>query len=186
MVHPKVAKELAKMKAENNPDIGIVWESPLKDNFIFFILGPKDTIYEGAYFKIHCHIPDKYPFVPPMMSFMTKVWHPNISSVTGAICLDILKDKWTPAMNMETALLSIQALLTAAEPTDPQDHVVAEEYMNHHEQYEKTAREWVQKYAKKDIVTEKEQMIEKAVKRGKDRNYVHTYLCTNHWNDKGL
>ena len=56
--------------------------------------------------------------------------------------------------------------------------------MNHHEQYEKTAREWVQKYAKKDIVTEKEQMvgkgkrnngqIEKAVKRGKDRNYVHT------------
>lgn len=34
--------------------------------------------------------------------------------------MDILKDKWTPAMNMETALLSIQALLTAAEPEDPQ------------------------------------------------------------------
>ena len=48
--------------------------------------------------------------------------------------------------------------------------------MNHHEQYEKTAREWVQKYAKKDIVTEKEQMVGKgkAMKRGKDRNYVHT------------
>ena len=59
----------------------------MKDNFIFFILGPKDTIYEGAYFKIHCHIPDKYPFVPPMMSFMTKVWHPNISSVVRALPL---------------------------------------------------------------------------------------------------
>lgn len=66
---------------EANPDLGILWESPAKDNFIFFILGPKDTIFEGAFFKIHCHIPDRYPFVPPMMSFMTKVWHPNISSV---------------------------------------------------------------------------------------------------------
>lgn len=26
--------------------------------------------------------------------FITKIWHPNISSVTGAICLDILKDQW--------------------------------------------------------------------------------------------
>lgn len=62
----------------------------------------------------------RYPFEPPKMRFETKIWHPNISSQTGAICLDILKDQWSPALTIKTALLSIQALLSAAEPTDPQ------------------------------------------------------------------
>jgi len=61
-----------------------------------------------------------YPFVPPKMRFITKVWHPNISSANGAICLDILKDQWTPALTLKTALLSLQALLSSPAPDDPQ------------------------------------------------------------------
>ena len=61
---------------------------------------------------------DNTPFIPG--KFTTKVWHPNISSQTGAICLDILKDKWSPALTIKTALLSLQALLSAPEPDDPQ------------------------------------------------------------------
>ena len=70
--------------------------------------------------QISIKIPTSYPFEPPKMKFITKVWHPNISSQTGAICLDILKDNWSPALTIKTALLSVQALLTAAEPDDPQ------------------------------------------------------------------
>ena len=60
--------------------------------------------------------------------FIIQIWHPNISSVTGAICLDILKDQWAAAMTLRTVLLSLQALLAAPEPDDPQDAVVARQY----------------------------------------------------------
>jgi len=73
-------------------------------------------------------IPDGYPFEPPKCKFLTKVWHPNVSSQTGAICLDILKDQWSPALTIKTAMLSLQALLCSPEPSDPQDAEVAEMY----------------------------------------------------------
>ena len=54
------------------------------------------------------------------MRFRSKVWHPNVSSANGAICLDILKENWSPALTLKTALLSLQALLASPEPDDPQ------------------------------------------------------------------
>jgi ubiquitin-conjugating enzyme (huntingtin interacting protein 2) len=68
---------------------------------------------------VDIQIPADYPFKPPKMKFDTKIWHPNISSQTGAICLDILKNEWTPALTIRTALISLQALLCAPEPDDP-------------------------------------------------------------------
>lgn len=88
----------------------------------------KDTCYEGGIFHVDIVIPQDYPFKPPKMKFDTKIWHPNISSQTGAICLDILKNEWTPALTIRTALISLQALLCAPEPDDPQDAEVARMY----------------------------------------------------------
>ncbi|KAI5407544.1 Phosphatidylinositol/phosphatidylcholine transfer protein sfh6, variant 4, partial [Lathyrus oleraceus] len=92
------------------------------------------NVFEESYvsrhlgvFQIEITIPDGYPFEPPKMKFTTKVWHPNISSQSGAICLDILKDQWSPALTLKTALLSVQALLSAPQPDDPQDAVVAQQ-----------------------------------------------------------
>ena len=79
----------------------------------------KDTCYEGGIFYVDINIPPDYPFKPPKMKFDTKIWHPNISSQTGAICLDILKNEWTPALTIRTALISLQALLCSPEPDDP-------------------------------------------------------------------
>lgn len=109
--------------------------------------GPDDSPYKGASFKVDIVIPDNYPFSPPKAKFLTKIWHPNISSVTGAICLDILKDKWAAVLTLRTVLLSLQALLTAPEPDDPQDGVVAKQYKDKQELFKKTAQYWAACYA---------------------------------------
>lgn len=81
------------------------------------------------------------------MRFITKCWHPNISSDSGAICLDILKTEWSPALTIRTALISLQALLSAAEPDDPQDAIVAKQYKERHDEFLQTAKFWTEVYA---------------------------------------
>ena len=111
------------------------------------IRGPIDTPYQNGIFEVDILIPRGYPFEPPKMKFTTQIWHPNISSVTGAICLDILKDQWSPALTIKTALLSLQALLSTPEPNDPQDAVVASQYKKDYKAWCKQARFWTDSYA---------------------------------------
>jgi ubiquitin-conjugating enzyme (huntingtin interacting protein 2) len=82
------------------------------------------------------------------MKYDTKIWHPNISSVTGAICLDILKNEWTPALTIRTALISLQALMCTPVPDDPQDAEVAKMYKTDLNTFNKTAKMWTENYAK--------------------------------------
>jgi len=109
--------------------------------------GPPDTAYAGGKYQLAIEIPNTYPFNPPKVRFTTLLWHPNVSSVTGAICLDILSSKWAAAMTLRTVLLSIQALLESPEPDDPQDAVVAAQFNNNRQIWEETALYWAQTYA---------------------------------------
>ena len=70
------------------------------------IMGPTDSPYMGGMFKLEIHFPTDYPFKPPKVMFITKIYHPNIGS-TGAICLDILKDQWSPALTISKASYNI-------------------------------------------------------------------------------
>ena len=63
-------------------------------------------------------LPEEYPMAAPKVRFLTKIYHPNIDKL-GRICLGILKDKWSPALQIRKFLLSIQALLRAPNPDDP-------------------------------------------------------------------
>ena len=111
------------------------------------VTGPPDTPYAGGKFQLRITIPENYPFNPPKVQFITKTWHPNVSSMTGAICLDILKDKWSAAMTLGTVLLSVQALLADPNPNDPQDAIVAGQYLGNYPTYQGTAEHWTQVYA---------------------------------------
>uniref|UniRef100_S4RX81 Ubiquitin-conjugating enzyme E2 K n=1 Tax=Petromyzon marinus TaxID=7757 RepID=S4RX81_PETMA len=146
------------------------------------IAGPPDTPYEGGRYMLEIKIPETYPFNPPKVRFITKIWHPNISSVTGAICLDILKDQWAAAMTLRTVLLSLQALLAAAEPDDPQDAVVARQYKENHEMFVQTARLWAHMYAGAPAYNgEYQRKIDHLCAMGFDRNGVIAALSSHGW-----
>lgn len=111
------------------------------------ITGPRGTPYEGGKFVVEIKVTDKYPFSPPEVRFMTRIWHPNISSVTGAIRMDILKDNWAAAMTLRTVLISLQGLLIAPEPDDWQDFVAAYQFKTRHDLFLLTAKHWTSAYA---------------------------------------
>ncbi|KAL1793534.1 hypothetical protein ACET3X_008516 [Alternaria dauci] len=109
--------------------------------------GPPDTPYEGATYHVDIRIPSEYPFRPPLMKFETKIWHPNVSSQTGAICLDTLSSQWSPVLTIKSALISLQSLLSTPEPKDPQDAEVAGMLIRNPAEFEHKAREWAVTYA---------------------------------------
>lgn len=111
------------------------------------ITGPRGTPYEGGTFVLEIKVPNDYPFNPPEVRFVTRIWHPNFSSVTGAIRMDILKNHWGAAMTLRTVLVSLQGLLIAAEPDDWQDFVVAQQYKTQNELFLHTAKHWTGAYA---------------------------------------
>ncbi|OUU14650.1 MAG: hypothetical protein CBB97_24755 [Candidatus Endolissoclinum sp. TMED37] len=110
------------------------------------IIGPIDTVYEGGVFKLDILFPERYPFKPPKIKFRTRIYHPNINS-SGGICLDILKDQWSPALTISKILLSICSLLDEPNPDDPLVPEIADEYVNNRNVYNDTARTWTRLFA---------------------------------------
>ncbi|KAF9465718.1 ubiquitin-conjugating enzyme/RWD-like protein [Collybia nuda] len=129
----------------SNIRIDLIDESPfhLKGSFP----GPEGTPYQGGHFEVDIVIPESYPFQPVKMKFITKVYHPNVSSASGAICLDILKDAWSPVLTLKSTLISLQSLLCSPEPNDPQDAEVAKHYTTSKNSFDDTAVYWTQIYA---------------------------------------
>lgn len=117
--------------------------------FHVIVTGPEDSPFEGGLFKLELFLPEDYPMSAPKVRFITKIYHPNIDRL-GRICLDILKDKWSPALQIRTVLLSIQALLSAPNPDDPLANDVAELWKINEAEAIRNAKEWTQRYAMED------------------------------------
>ena len=112
------------------------------------IAGPNGSPYEGGIFKLKINFGTEYPFKPPKVKFITKIYHCNINS-SGDICLDILKNKWSSALTIPKLLLSIASLLDDPNPYDPLVPRIAKQLKENRGLHNATSKEWTKKYAKK-------------------------------------
>jgi ubiquitin-conjugating enzyme E2 D/E len=110
------------------------------------ILGPEDSPYAGGVFYLNIEFPYDYPFKPPKIIFRTRIYHCNINTA-GNICLDILKEQWSPALTISKVLLSICSIMDDQNPNDPLMPDIANLYMNNRERFNDTAIYYTQKYA---------------------------------------
>lgn len=142
----RIQKELAEITLDPPPNCSA---GPKGDNlyeWVSTILGPPGSVYEGGIFFLDIHFSPEYPFKPPKVTFRTRIYHCNINS-QGVICLDILKDNWSPALTISKVLLSICSLLTDCNPADPLVGSIATQFMQQREEHDRIARLWTKRYA---------------------------------------
>ncbi|CAL1535586.1 unnamed protein product [Lymnaea stagnalis] len=124
--------ELKKIQAE--PVEGFRVKLANDDNIFEWevaIFGPPGTLYEGGYFKAHMKFPPDYPYSPPTVRFISKMWHPNVYE-NGEVCISILhppvddpqsgelpSERWNPTQTVRTILLSVISLLNEPNTFSP-------------------------------------------------------------------
>ncbi|KAF8498534.1 ubiquitin-conjugating enzyme/RWD-like protein [Russula emetica] len=150
----RVPKEIALCNNDyktENISVELMDDSPfhLRGSF----QGLQDSPYEGGNFEVDIVLPDDYPFSSPKMKFITKVYHPNISS-SGAIPIYIPNYRWTPAITLPIFLIALQFFLCIPElcnpePDYPVDAEVAKLFASSRKAFEDTARNWTRMYARR-------------------------------------
>ena len=110
------------------------------------LMGPGESPFEGGVFFLDINFPSDYPYKPPRVTFSTKIYHPNINS-SGGICLDILKDQWSPALTISKVLISICSLLDDPNPDDPLVPSIAELYKRDKAEYFLKAKTYTLQFA---------------------------------------
>ncbi|KAI8898410.1 ubiquitin-conjugating enzyme/RWD-like protein [Globomyces pollinis-pini] len=142
----RIQKELAEISIDPPANCSA---GPKADNiyeWISTIMGPSGSPYADGVYFLSIQFSQNYPFKPPKVIFKTRIYHCNINS-QGEICLDILKDNWSPALTISKVLLSICSLLADPNPDDPLVGHIAQLYVQDRKEHDRIAKEWTSRYA---------------------------------------
>ncbi|TFK55218.1 UBC-like protein [Heliocybe sulcata] len=142
----RIQKELADITKQPIKGLSV---DPNEDNLFEWncsIRAEPDSPYKDGTFRFKVVIPSSFPFKPPTVTFLTKVYHPGIND-EGHICVPILRDEWKPAITMSTVLSVVQEKLNNPSPDDPFEPDIAAQLKNDKSKFLATAREWTKQYA---------------------------------------
>ncbi|XP_054432504.1 ubiquitin-conjugating enzyme E2 T [Pteronotus mesoamericanus] len=146
----RLRRELSLLATEPPPGI-TCWQDTDETGLRAQIIGGANTPYEKGVFTLAVIVPERYPFEPPQIRFLTPIYHPNIDSA-GRICLDILKlppkGAWRPSLSIATVLASVQLLMAEPNPDDPLMADISSEFKYNKPVFLENARQWTEKHAR--------------------------------------
>eukprot|EP01117_Protostelium_nocturnum_P004897 TRINITY_DN1776_c0_g1_i1.p1 TRINITY_DN1776_c0_g1~~TRINITY_DN1776_c0_g1_i1.p1 ORF type:complete len:150 (-),score=41.34 TRINITY_DN1776_c0_g1_i1:99-548(-) len=149
MAGKRLAKELKEFM--DTPQEWIKVELASEDNLFLWkasLEGPDKTPYEKGTFNIELEIPTDYPFKPPKVKFLTKIYHPNVKN-DGGFCNHMLTTEgWSPQLKIQQIVEEIYKILKEPDVENPLEPDVAQQYKTDKTTFTKTAKEWTKKYAK--------------------------------------
>merc|ERR1712203_270006 len=125
-------------RLQEDPPAGVSG-APTDNNILLWnavIFGPADTPFEDGTFKLTIEFTEEYPNKPPVVRFISKMFHPNVYA-DGSICLDILQNRWSPTYDVSSILTSIQSLLDEPNPNSPANSQAAQLFQENRREYEK-------------------------------------------------
>ncbi|KAI6035388.1 ubiquitin-conjugating enzyme/RWD-like protein [Pisolithus orientalis] len=109
--------------------------------------------FAGGIWKIHVELQADYPYKSPSIGFMNKIFHPNIDELSGSVCLDVINQTWSPMFDMINIFeVFLPQLLRYPNPNDPLNGEAAALLMRHPKEYEAKVKEYVQRFATKEVV----------------------------------
>jgi len=109
------------------------------------------TTSQGGKFILEVSLPKEYPFKPPVVSFKTKIYHPNVTNdEKGSMCLGMLRsDMWKPPNRIKDVLNLVRHILIAPQPDDAVEASIADQFKNNRKEFDKVAKDWAARYASK-------------------------------------
>lgn len=140
----RLMKDLNTLKNNNEKTI---FARPLDDDlftWVAIILGPEDTPYEDGTFSLVLMFDETYPQKPPNIKFISEMFHPNIYT-NGELCLDMLKNRWSPSYDILGILISIQSLLNDPNVLSPANITAADLYQSDLKSYNDKVYKTVEK-----------------------------------------
>lgn len=123
--------------------------------FLVEFHGPRDSLYEGGRWKVRVKLPDEYPYDPPSIRFANRIFHPNIGEMSGTVCLDVLRQTWSPMFDLINVFdVFLPQLLLYPNPSHPLNVEAASLMMRDGENYEKKLKDHCRTYAPAKPVAE--------------------------------
>ncbi|GIL43544.1 hypothetical protein Vafri_1249 [Volvox africanus] len=101
--------------------------------------GPQGTPFESGVFRMRLTLPGDFPASPPKGFFITKVFHPNVST-SGDICVNVLKRDWTSETTLRHVFMIIRCLLIQPFPDSALNEEAGKLLLEDYDEYDKRAR----------------------------------------------
>jgi ubiquitin-conjugating enzyme E2 G1 len=137
--------------------VGLADDSNVYD-WEILMMGPDGTLYEGGFFKARLVFPSEFPNMPPTMTFISEMFHPNVYE-DGRVCISILHppgedefnsqesadERWRPILGVEQILISVISMLSDPNDESPANLDAAVMWRNDRKAFKKRVRQVVRK-----------------------------------------